>query len=138
MARLSFLEPERIKACVTLGAPIHDVFVTREKLTKMPKMYLDILASRIDKKAIDINSMSGQMMAWSLKVQGFLSSRRTKVPILALGLEGDVVSPLSDNRLLALFSLGGSAKQIKSKTISQGYEQSLEMAMKWLEDELYR
>lgn len=138
MARLSFLEPDKVKACVTLGAPIHDVFVTREKLTKMSKMYLDVLASRVDKKAVDISSMSGQMMAWSLKIQGFLSSRRTKVPILALGMEGDVISPHSDNRLLALFSLEGRAKQIKSKTISQGYEQSLEMAMKWLEEELYR
>lgn len=101
-------------------------------------MYLDVLASRLGKEAVDIDSLSRQMMAWSLKVQGFLSSRRTKVPILALGLEGDPISPYSDNQLVALFSEYGKAKQIKSKTISQGYEQSLDLAIKWLEDELFR
>ncbi|QSA19291.1 alpha/beta hydrolase, partial [Vibrio furnissii] len=104
----------------------------------MTKMYLDVLASRLGKSAVDIDSLSGQLMAWSLKMQGFLSSRRTKVPILAMGLEGDPVSPYSDNQLVALFSQGGKAKQIKSKTITQGYEQSLDLAINWLEDELNR
>ncbi len=75
-------------------------------------------------------------MAWSLKVQGFLSSKRTKVPVLALALEGDPVSPYSDNKLAALFSHYGKAKQISSKSISVGYEQSLDLAIKWLEEEL--
>ncbi|EKO3422913.1 esterase FrsA [Vibrio fluvialis] len=138
MVRLSFLEPERIRACVSLGAPIHDVLVSPNKMKLMTKMYLDVLASRLGKSAVDIDSLSGQMMAWSLKVQGFLSSRRTKVPILAMGLEGDPVSPYSDNQLVAIFSQGGKAKQIKSKTITQGYEQSLDLAINWLEDELCR
>lgn len=138
MIRLSFLEQGKIKACVSLGAPVHDIFTSPTKLKQMPKMYLDVLASRLGKEAVDIDSLSRQMMAWSLKVQGFLSSRRTKVPILALGLEGDPISPYSDNQLVALFSEYGKAKQIKSKTISQGYEQSLDLAIKWLEDELFR
>ena len=87
---------------------------------------------------MDINSLAGQMMAWSLKVQGILSSRRTKVPILAIGLEGDPISPYSDNQLVALFSEYGKAKKIDSKTISKGYEQSLDLAIKWLEEELFR
>lgn len=138
MIRLSFLEQDKIKACVSLGAPVHDIFTSPTKLKQMPKMYLDVLASRLGKEAVDIDSLSGQMMAWSLKIQGFLSSRRTKVPILALGLEGDPISPYSDNQLVALFSEYGKAKQIKSKTISQEYEQSLDLAIKWLEDELFR
>lgn len=104
----------------------------------MPKMYLDILASRLGKNAVDINSLSGQLMAWSLKVQGILSSRKTKVPILAMSLENDPVSPHSDNRLVALFSDYGKAKKISAKTITQGYEESLDLAIKWLEDELIR
>ncbi|ELB2833700.1 esterase FrsA [Vibrio alginolyticus] len=136
MIRLSFVEQEKIKACVALGAPVHDIFTSPQKLQKMPKMYLDLLASRLGKNAVDINSMAGQMMAWSLKVQGFLSSRKTKVPILALSLEGDPVSPHSDNQLVALFCQYGRAKKISSKTITKGYEQSLDLAIKWLEDEL--
>ncbi|EJL6568608.1 esterase FrsA, partial [Vibrio navarrensis] len=70
MVRLSFLEQEKIKACVTLGAPIHHVFASPQKLQSMPKMYLDVLASRLGKNVVDIYSLSGQMAAWSLKVQG--------------------------------------------------------------------
>ncbi|RJX71737.1 esterase FrsA [Vibrio sinensis] len=138
MVRLSFMEPDKVKACVTLGAPIHDIFVSPKKLLKMPKMYLDILASRLGKDVVDMNSLTGQLMAWSLKVQGILSSRKTRVPILAMSLEGDPVSPYSDNQLVALFSDYGKAKKINTKTISQGYEQSLDLAIKWLEDELFR
>ncbi|MCC2523168.1 esterase FrsA [Vibrio coralliilyticus] len=138
LVRLSFMEPDKIKACVSLGAPIHDVLSSPEKLKKMPKMYLDVLASRLGKNAVDVNSLAGQLMAWSLKVQGILSNRKTKVPILAMSLESDPVSPYSDNQLVALFSDYGKAKKISAKTITQGYEQSLDLAIKWLEDELIR
>ena len=138
MVRLAFVEQDKLKACVSLGAPIHDVLSSPEKLKKMPKMYLDILASRLGKSAVDINSLSGQLMAWSLKVQGILSSRKTKVPILAMSLDNDPVSPHSDNRLVALFSDYGKARKISAKTITQGYEESLDLAIKWLEDELIR
>jgi esterase FrsA len=138
MVRLSFMEQEKIKGCVTLGAPIHDILSSPAKLKQMPKMYLDVLASRLGKSAVDINSLASQLMAWSLKVQGILSSRKTRVPILAMSLENDPVSPHSDNQLVALFSDYGKAKKISAKTITQGYEQSLDLAIKWLEDELMR
>ncbi|WP_394247876.1 esterase FrsA [Vibrio profundi] len=138
MVRLSFLEQTKVKACVSLGAPIHDVLANPNKLKAMPKMYLDVLSSRLGKAPVDIHSLSGQMMAWSLKVQGLLSNSKTQVPILALSLEGDPVSPESDNRLVALFSQYGKAKKISAKSISKGYEQSLDLAIKWLEDELFR
>ncbi|MGF1907912.1 esterase FrsA [Vibrio kasasachensis] len=138
LVRLSFMEQTKIKACVSLGAPIHDILSSPEKLKKMSKMYLDLLATRIGKEVVDINSLAAQMRAWSLKTQGILTSRKTRVPILALSLEGDPVSPLSDNQLVALFSDYGKAKKISSKTITQGYEQSLDLAIKWLEDELMR
>lgn len=136
--RLSFLESEKIKACVSLGAPIHDVLASPKKMKSMSKMYLDVLASRLGKSPLDIQSLSGQMMAWSLKTQGFLASRRTSVPILALSLDGDPVSPYSDNQLVAMFSQYGKAKKIDAKSLSNGYEQSLSLAIKWLEEELYR
>lgn len=138
MVRLSFMEQNKIKACVSMGAPIHSVLASPEKLKKMPQMHLDVLASRLGKSAVDIHSMASQLMAWSLKVQGILSSRKTRVPILAMSLDGDPVSPFSDNQLVALFSDYGKAKKINTKTITQGYEQSLDLAIQWLEDELTR
>ncbi|CAH0526704.1 esterase FrsA [Vibrio hippocampi] len=138
MVRLSFLEQQKVKACVAIGAPIHDLLTSPSKIQQMPKMYLDMLGSRLGKDVVDIGSLSGQLMAWSLKIQGFLSSRRTRVPILALSLEGDLVSPMSDNRLVAMFSDYGKAKKIPAKELAKGYEESLDMAIKWLEDELLK
>lgn len=138
MIRLSFLEQTKIKACVALGAPIHDILSSPQKMSGMPKMYIDVLASRLGKSVVDLNSLSKRLAAWSLKVQGFLSSRKTQVPIMALSLENDHMSPYSDNQLVAIFSHGGEAKKINSKIISQGYEQSLDLAIKWLEKELFR
>ncbi|NNN43117.1 MULTISPECIES: esterase FrsA [unclassified Vibrio] len=136
MVRLSFLESSKIKACVSIGAPVHDIFVSQEKMKMMSKMYLDVLASRLGKNTVDIPSLSAQLMAWSLKVQGVLATRRTPVPILALSMEGDPVSPASDNHLIATFSQGGKAKLVKDESISRGYEQSLDLAIKWLEEQL--
>jgi esterase FrsA len=138
MVRLSFVESRKVRACITLGAPIHDILSSPEKLKKMPKMYLDVLASRLGKQVVDIDSLAMQLQAWSLKVQGFLAGRKTKTPILALGLEGDPVSPYTDNQLVARFSSRGRAHEIKSKTLFQGYEQALGLAINWLEDELVK
>ncbi|SHO58482.1 esterase FrsA [Vibrio quintilis] len=138
MTRLSFLEPTRVRACVTLGAPIHDILSSPEQLKKMPKMYLDVLASRLGKDVVDIDSLSRQLKAWSLKTQGFLGGRKTSIPILALGLEGDIVSPYSDNQLVAMFSSQGRAKEIKSRTLLSGYEQALGLAINWLENKLIK
>lgn len=37
MIRLSFLEQDKIKACVSLGAPVHDIFTSPTKLKQMPR-----------------------------------------------------------------------------------------------------
>jgi len=136
MVRLSFVEQTKVKACIALGAPIHDILSSPEKIKSMPKMYLDVMASRIGKTAVDINSLVTRLKAWSLKSQGFIGGRKTRVPILAISLENDPVSPYEDNQMVALFSRRGRAKQIKAKTLFSGYEEALDMAINWLENEL--
>ncbi|GAM72978.1 fermentation/respiration switch protein [Vibrio ishigakensis] len=136
LVRLSFLEQQRIKACVALGAPVHDILSSADKMKSMPKMYLDVLGSRLGKSAVDIHSLAAQMSAWSLRTQGLLASRKTKVPILAVSLEGDPVAPHSDNKLVAMSSQYGEAVKIPSKNLSAGYQKSLDLAVDWLITEL--
>jgi esterase FrsA len=138
LVRLSFIEQNRIKGAVVVGAPVHHIFSSPKHIAHMPKMYLDVLASRIGKDVVDIDGLSAQMMAWSLKTQGFLSSRRTKVPILAMSLEGDPVAPHSDNQMVATFSQYGKAKKIPSDNLSKGYETFMNEAINWLKGELGR
>ncbi len=136
MVRLAFIEQNNIKACVALGAPIHQVFIDEEKIRSMDKMYLDILASRIGRLPVDIDSLTKRMRAWSLKVQGILSGRKCNVPILALSLPGDTISPASDNQMIALYSRQGKTKKITKKSITQGYDQALKMSLEWLTEHL--
>ncbi|WP_432579666.1 alpha/beta hydrolase [Vibrio sinus] len=103
------------------------------KMSGMPKMYVMCLHQGWGNRWFDLNSLSRQLVAWSLKCRAFLTSRKTRVPIMALSLENDFISPYSDNQLVALFSHGGESKEkISSNKISQGYEQSLDLAIKWL------
>lgn len=138
MVRLSFVEQAKIKACVTFAAPIHDILSSPQKIKSMPKMYLDVMASRISRSAIDIDSLVARLRAWSLKAQGLVGTRKTQVPILAVTLENDIVSPYSDNKLVAMFSRRGQAKQIKAKSLFTEYEETLNTAINWLEDELIK
>ncbi|MUK70929.1 esterase FrsA [Aliivibrio fischeri] len=135
--RLSFLEPSRLKACVALGAPVHQILTNSTRLKTMPKMYLDVLASRLAKQVVDINSLTSQMQAWSLKNQGFLSGgRKTSVSVLAIGLKDDPVSPKSDNKLAALFSKYGKGVELNSKTLHSGYEEALKQMIEWIKEEM--
>lgn len=136
MARLSFIEQDKVAACVALGAPIHSLLSDSHKFSMMPKMYIDALASRVGKKSVDITSFSKLIRAWSLKSQGLLSGRKTMVPILALGLEGDPVGSKLDNQSVASFSQGGKAVELKAKSISHGYDQALNSAVDWLKSAL--
>lgn len=132
LTRLSFLEPNKVKSCAALGAPVHQWLNQSEHIANMPKMHLDTLASRIGKKVVDIPTFSRLLTAWSLKSQGILSGRATSVPILAMALKGDPVGSQQDNQSIAMFSQGGKAVDIKPKTLHQGYEQALKNLMEWL------
>ncbi len=135
--RLSFLEPNKLKACVALGSPIHSILSNAASLEKIPKMYIDVLASRLGKKVVDIHSLAQQMRAWSLKNQGFLSGgRKTPVSILSIGLEGDLISPKSDNKLAALFSRHGKGVELKRKTLHSAYEEALNLMIEWIKQEM--
>lgn len=138
MARLAFIEPDKIKACVCIGAPVHSLFVSPEKIKQLPKMHLDVLASRLGKNPLDIDGLAVHLSAFSLKNQGFLQSRKTSVPILALSLADDPFSSPQDNKLLAMFSHSGQAKTLSSKQLSSGYDQVLDLAIKWLESRLIK
>ena len=109
-------------------------FVYLPDKLKNIQMCLDVLASRLAKMWLIFIVWLGRW--WRGLWKGWdCSSRKTRVPILAMSMDNDHTSPHSDNQLV-IFSDYGKAKKIKAKTITEGYEQSLELAIKWIEDEL--
>nr|WP_198928784.1 esterase FrsA [Enterovibrio norvegicus] len=128
--RMAFVEQNLIKSCVSVGGILHAMLTDAKRLKNIPPMHLDTIASRMGKSSASASLLT-QLQALSLRHQGLLNGRKTKVPILALGLDGDPVCPDSDNQLAALYSYGGRAKTLPSKPIHDGYHRIMLEAIEW-------
>ncbi|MDD1792659.1 esterase FrsA [Enterovibrio sp. ZSDZ42] len=128
--RMAFVEQNRIKSCVSVGGILHAMLTDVNRRNNIPPMHLDTIASRMGKSQAS-STLLTQLQALSLRHQGLLNGRKTKVPILAIGLDGDPVCPDSDNQLAALYSYGGKAKTLPSKPIHDGYHRIMLEAIDW-------
>ncbi|WP_281545033.1 esterase FrsA [Grimontia sp. SpTr1] len=133
--RMAFVEQNRIKSCVSIGGVLHSMLSDMQRLNAIPPMYLDTIASRMGKSQASASFLT-QLQALSLKNQGLLTGRKTKVPVLAMSLEGDPVCPDTDNQLAALYSYGGKAKTLPNKPLHDGYHRIMTEAVKWFQDTL--
>ncbi|MGR5146792.1 esterase FrsA [Photobacterium alginatilyticum] len=134
--RLGFLEPTRLKTCISLGGAIHSVLADPKRLDAMPRMYLDMIASRMGKKGVSRTSLTSHLPAWSLKQQGLLGRRKTEVPMLGISLKNDPVCTDFDNQLIAMSSRGGKAITLPEKPLHDGYHRALETVVDWLKEKL--
>ena len=134
-ARTAFVAPHKVKACVTLGGIFHHAFTQPKILSKQPKMLLDVLSTRLGKKQLHGSDLT-QLQAFSLKNQGFLTGRRSAVPILALRAAQDPIATEMDQQLLVTYSNGGLAKSIHEKTLHGTYHQMLQSALAWFKQYL--
>ncbi len=133
--RMAFVEQNRIKSCVSIGGVLHAMLSESERLNNIPPMYLDTIASRMGRMEASA-SMLTQLRALSLRNQGLLVGRKTKVPVLAMSLSDDPVCPESDNRLAATYSQGGKSKIVPSKPIHDGYHRIMQEAVTWFAETL--
>ncbi|WP_325893612.1 esterase FrsA [Grimontia sp. NTOU-MAR1] len=133
--RMAFVEENRIKSCVSIGGVLHALLSDMQRLRQISPMHLDTIASRMGKVQASTSFLT-QLQALSLKNQGLLSGRKTKVPVLALSLEGDPVCPETDNQLAALYSFGGKAKTLPNRPLHDGYHRIMNDAVKWFSDTL--
>ncbi|MCW8328112.1 esterase FrsA [Photobacterium sp. SDRW27] len=134
--RLGFLEPTRLKTCISLGGAIHSVLAEPKRLDAMPRMYLDMIASRMGKNAVSRASLTSHLPAWSLKQQGLLGRRKTEVPMLGISLRNDPICTEFDNQLIAMSSRGGKAMTLPEKPLHDGYHRSLVAVVDWLKEKL--
>lgn len=134
--RLGFLEPTRLKTCVSVGGIIHSGLADVKRLDAMPRMYLDMLASRLGKHGVSKGSLVSHLPAWSLKHQGLLGRRKIDVPMLGIGLKGDPVCSEFDNQLIAMSSYGGKAVTLPEKPLHDGYHRAMTTVVDWLKEKL--
>ncbi|QUJ66757.1 esterase FrsA [Photobacterium sp. GJ3] len=134
--RLGFVEPNRLKTCISLGGIIHGFLAQPKLLNSMPRMYLDMFASRMGKNGVSKASLISHMTAWSLKQQGLLGRRKVDIPMLAINLKDDPVCPETDNQLIALSSRGGKAISLPAAPIHDGYHRAMQDVVAWLKEKL--
>ncbi|WP_318432395.1 esterase FrsA [Photobacterium leiognathi] len=134
--RLGFMEPTRLKTCISLGGAINSVLTQPKLIEQIPRMFLDVLASRMGKNGQSEASIISHLPAWSLKQQGILGRRRIDMPMLGISLKNDPVCPEMDNQLIALSSYGGKALTLPEKPLHDGYHRSMIEVVKWLDEKL--
>ncbi|PSW19607.1 esterase FrsA [Photobacterium sanctipauli] len=134
--RLGFLEPSRLRTCISVGGIINSVLTEPKRLDAMPRMYLDMIASRMGKHGVSKASLTSHLPAWSLKLQGLLGRRKVDVPMLGISLKGDPVCSDMDNQLIAMSSRGGKAVQLPEKPLHDGYHRSMTAVLEWLKDKM--
>ncbi|GAB6259822.1 esterase FrsA [Photobacterium sp. CCB-ST2H9] len=134
--RLGFVEPTRLKTCISLGGIIHSFLSQPKLLNSMPRMYLDMFASRMGKNGVSKASLVSHMTAWSLKQQGLLGRRKVDIPMLGVNLKDDPVSTDMDNQLIAMSSRGGKAVSLPAAPLHDGYHRAMTQVVEWLKDKL--
>ncbi|MGF1680480.1 esterase FrsA [Photobacterium minamisatsumaniensis] len=134
--RLGFLEPSRLKTCISVGGVVNSLLTEPKRLDTLPRMYLDMFASRMGKHGVSKASLMSHLPAWSLKLQGLLGRRKVDVPMLGICLKGDPVSTEMDNQLIAMSSRGGKALILPEKPLHDGYHRSMEAVVDWLKEKL--
>jgi esterase FrsA len=97
--RLAYLKPGALRAVVNFGGPIHEIFVNGRIKDKMSPMLEDQIASRLYTGAIEMANFTVKAQIFSLVRQG-LFNRKTRVPILVVGMKGDEQFPESDIKRL--------------------------------------
>ncbi|MGF1685975.1 esterase FrsA [Photobacterium japonica] len=134
--RLAFLEPSRLKTAISVGGALHSSLADPKRLDAMPRMYLDMIASRMGKHGVSKKSLTSHLPAWSLKLQGLLGRRKLDIPMLAIGLKGDPVCSEFDNQLVAMSSRGGKALQLPETPLHDGYHRTMVAVVDWLKEKL--
>ncbi|MDR0806964.1 MAG: esterase FrsA [Enterobacteriaceae bacterium] len=133
--RLGYLETRRLRGVACVGAIVHEMFVNREIQRLMPAMYRDIIASRLKMDSTSDNSLYIELGRYSLKTQGLLG-RRCPVPMCAVSFEKDVISPISESKLISTSTNDGKLINVASTPLVSNLNRGLEQLTAWIEQKL--
>ncbi|WP_432453730.1 MULTISPECIES: alpha/beta hydrolase [unclassified Agarivorans] len=135
-ARLAFLASNRLRAVVTIGAPVDRLFTDVTRFQSMPQMYRDCLANRSGGNSANRDNLFYRCLPLSLKTQGILGGARTKLPMYIVGRENDPISPQADITLLGAASQSSQVSMMKEHDYLQNYNQIFTEVTQWLQKHL--
>lgn len=130
--RLAYLEPQRLKAAVSIGGAVHSIFDDMERFNKLPRMLKDSLASRLGVDAGNIQLLFKKCQPLSLKRQGLLAGSKSKLPLLSIAADDDLICPNSDQDLIKRASWQGELERFKDPEVFDLYHKALKKSAQWL------
>ncbi|WJD51087.1 MULTISPECIES: esterase FrsA [unclassified Enterobacter] len=133
--RLAYLESPRLKAVACLGPMVHALLTDSARLSTIPEMYLDVLASRLGMHDASDEALRVELNRYSLKTQGLLG-RRCPTPMLSGFWKNDPFSPEEESRLITSSSADGKLLEIPQKPLYRNFDRALREITDWINHKL--
>ena len=133
--RAALTHSELLRACVTIAAPVHDLFVDGAQINRLTPMVRDQLASRLRIDAVAMAGLPVLMQPLSLVRQGLLGRRPLDLPLLAIGVAEDPAVSAADTERIARSSRKGQ-QQVITGTLHDRLAQALAAACTYLAEQL--
>lgn len=133
--RLAYLESHRLKAVACLGPVVHALLNDPGRQSRVPDMYIDVLASRLGMMNASDELLRAELNRYSLKTQGLLG-RRCPTPLLSGFWANDPFSPEEDSRLITSSSSDGKLLAIPFNPVYQNFDRALKEIVSWINKRL--
>lgn len=133
--RLAYMCPDKIKAVAVIGPIVHSLLNDSKNQRDIPRMVLDVFASRLGIYQVDGESLRHELSCYSLKNQGLLG-RRIKVPMMSVYLKNDIYSPKSESDLIMRSSTDSHLVGLPSSPVFANFEKSLSETTEWLKSKI--
>lgn len=133
--RLAYMCPDKIKAVAVIGPIVHSLLHEEKYQKDIPRMVLDVFASRLGVYQVDGQSLRHELSCYSLRNQGLLG-RRNEVPMMSVCFKNDPYSPKADSDLIARSSMDSHLLTLPSSPILEAFERSMSDTTKWLESKI--
>ncbi|CAG9412422.1 esterase FrsA [Providencia alcalifaciens] len=133
--RLAYMCPDKIKAVAVIGPIVHSLLHEEKYQKDIPRMMLDVFASRLGIYQVDGQSLRHELSCYSLRNQGLLG-RRNQVPMMSVCFKNDPYSPKADSDLIARSSMDSHLLTLPSSPILEAFERSMSDTTKWLESKI--
>ncbi|EKT59417.1 esterase FrsA [Providencia sneebia] len=133
--RLAYMCPDRIKGVAVLGPIVHGVLHEEKYQQDIPKMEIDIFASRLGIYYVDGAALRHELSCYSLKNQGLLG-RRTNVPMMSVYWKKDIYSPKSESDLIRRSSIDGDVLELPATPVYKNLLKGLNEVTLWLKSKI--
>lgn len=98
-------------------------------------VYRDIIASRLKLDSTTDNMLQSELSRYSLKVQGLLG-RRNPLPMCSVHFEKDVISPLTESKLITSSSAEGKLITVGATPLLSNLKDGLTQLTGWIQTKI--